>query len=144
MESSAVQTQKDWLVNRVNAQAMTSPITFVSVIVSSRRPRGLWERLRPRTSDESRRTGSHIHDRLSLDKRCANLSRQILSVHRKEYRPSIWSVRNRMNDDSLILNHLHLVGSILEVGLRHKKVSDLDLLSLQNTHSLLSFSTSSS
>src|SRR3989442_6628177 len=117
MESSAVEAQQDWLVNGIAGHGITSPIALVGVIVSSRCPRGLWERLRPRTSNESRRTWSHIHYGLSLDKRCANLFRKVFGVRREEDRPSIGSVRDRMHDYSLILNHLHLVRDVLAVGL---------------------------
>src|SRR2546425_6827483 len=120
MESSAVQTQQDWLVNRINTQAMTSPINFVGVIVSSRRPRGLWERLRPRTSNESRRTWSHIDHGLSFDERLANPLRKVFGVHREENRPPIRGVSDRVNNYSFILNHLHLVRSALEIGLWHQ------------------------
>src|SRR2546426_9861435 len=120
MESSAVEAQQDWLVNGIAGHGITSPIALVGVIVSSRCPRGLWEWLRPRTSNESRRTWAHIHNRLSLDKRCANLFRKVFGIRREKDRPSIWSVRDRVNNYSFILNHLHLVGSVLEVGLGHQ------------------------
>src|SRR6266568_211576 len=120
MESSAVKAQKDWLVNRINSKAIMSPITFEGVIVSSRRPRGLWERLRPRTSNEPRRTWSHIDHGLSFDERLANPLRKILGVHREENRPPIRGVSDRVNNYSFILNHLHLVGGVLEIGLGYQ------------------------
>src|SRR2546425_1861666 len=120
MESSAVEAQQDWLVNGIAGHGITSPIALVGVIVSSRCPRGLWERLRPRTSNKSRRTGSHIDHGLSFDERLANPFRKVFGAHREENRPSIRRVRDRVNNYSLVLNHLHLVGSVLEIGLGHQ------------------------
>src|SRR3989442_8776714 len=112
---------------------MTSPTIFVSVRVASRRPGGLWERLRPRTSNESRRAGSHIHYGLSLDKRCATLSRKVFRARRERDRTCVRSFRDRINYNSLILNPLHLVESALEVGLRPPHRGDCAFLCLQNT-----------